>query len=180
MSAARSVTRSPHGWTARPPATSARRPDDPDPARRPSATSAPSPNRPSDPAPPALHLDALVALGAQGRYHSAVRRLASLCDRAAAEGPQSLDRLDAAVAAALERASVAGGDAHRLSLLGSLAAGQLRAVRHRTALHGLGPARGGDSRHRLRTHGRPLPVDTPRRVLSRRRSDVSLVVATVS
>jgi len=109
-----------------------------------------------------------------------VRRLASLCDLAAAEGPHHLDALDAAVAAALERCRGAGGDRRRLALLGSLAAGQVRAVRHRSALHGLGPARGGDGRHHARCLGHPLPLATPRRVLSRRRSDVALVAAASS
>jgi hypothetical protein len=139
-----------------------------------------SPRVPGDPTPAATDLDELVALGAQGRYHTAVRRLASLCDRAAADGPRSLDVLDAAVAAALARARASGGDGGRLTLLGSLASGQLRAVRHRSALHGLGPAWAGDGRHRLHCPGHPLPFDTPRRVLSRRRADVALVAATAS
>jgi len=143
------------------------------PSRPPPASTPHGPNL----AIPAADLDELVALGAQGRYHTAVRRLASLCDQAAAEGPDSLDTLDAAVAAALERSRTSGADGRRLTLLGSLAAGQLRAVRHRTALHGLGPAWGDDGRHRRRCPGHPLPFATPRRVLSRHRADVSLVTA---
>ena len=50
---------------------------------------------------------------------------------------------------ALARAHASGGDGARLSRLGTLASGQLRAARHRTALHGLGPMWGGDGRHRV-------------------------------
>jgi hypothetical protein len=163
--------------------TRSRRPTRPTagrPARASNRRPAPSPRQPGGPTPAAADLDQLVALGAQGRYHTAVRRLASWCDRAAADGPGSLDLLDAAVAAALARAHTSGGDGARLARLGSLASGQLRAVRHRSALHDLGPAWGGDGRHRGRCLGHPLPFDTPRRVLSRRRADVPLVVATAS
>ena len=114
------------------------------------------------------HLDRVVALGATGRYHGALRRLASLSDAALASGARELDALHRAVAEAIERSAAAGGDHHHLRHLRSLTARHFGAAHRRLSRQLLRPTVAADATRSGAHAHQPAPPLLRRRVPARR------------